>query len=136
MVTTRRALLGAGALVLAGCGPPETPEIVPADVLARQLRLTRAAAAALGDAGANAQARARRLQAALERAGGTVPDTVEPAADPLAAVRAELVGHVQAVGQLSEGGYRELFAGLIVSAAADEAALAEPRELTAFPGTP
>ncbi|HEX6025082.1 MAG TPA: hypothetical protein VFZ00_24030 [Solirubrobacter sp.] len=135
-MVTRRALLGAGVLALAGCGPPDEPEIDPKQVLGEQLRLTNAAAAALGDAGANAQARARRLTAALERAGGSVPDAVGRPSDPLEAVRAELVGHVRAVGLLGEAEYRELFAGLIASAAPDEAALISPPEMTAFPGTP
>jgi hypothetical protein len=50
-------------------------------------------------------------------------------------VRAELAAHVRAVGLLGEPEYRELFAEVIASAAADEAALAPRQELTPFPGT-
>ena len=76
---TRRALLGAGAAALAaaGCGPPDKPEVVPAEVLDEQLRLSQAAAAAyegVPDAAGlrvAAQARVRRLEAAVRSAGGT-----------------------------------------------------------------
>jgi hypothetical protein len=133
LVVSRRTLLGAGALLLAGCGPPDEPEVVPEDVLSAQLRATNASVAALdGELRAHAQERA----AALERAGATAPDSADAPADALAAVRAELAGHVQAVGLLEEARYRELFAKLVASAAADESALMPTRELTPFPGTP
>ena len=132
---TRRALLGAGALFLVGCGPPEEPEVVPEDVLSEQLRVTKASVAAL-EGEPRLRARAEERAAALEQAGATAPDSTDGPADALAAVRAELASHVQAVGLLDEAEYRELFAELVASAAADETALMPIRELTAFPGTP
>lgn len=135
MVGTRRALLGAGALLLVGCGPPEEAEVVPKDVLAEQLRVTKASVAAL-EGEPRLRARAEERAAALEQAGATAPDSTDRPADALAAVRAELASHVQAVGLLAEEQYRELFAKVIASAAADESALMPTHELTPFPGTP
>jgi len=132
---TRRALLGAGALFLVGCGPPEEPEVVPKDVLTERLRVTKASVAAL-EGEPRLRARAEERAAALEQAGATAPDSTDAPADALAAVRAELASHVQAVGLLDEAEYRELFAELVASAAADETALMPIRELTALPGTP
>jgi hypothetical protein len=135
-------LLGAGVLVLAGCGPPDEPEIVPKDVLEEQMKATAAAAQALGNVPGlrhGAEARLREIGAAYERAGGGADPVMLARPDPkepLDAIRGELVSHVRAVGLLPEPEYRELFAKVIASAAADEAALAPPRELTAFPGTP
>jgi hypothetical protein len=141
-VVTRRALLGAGVLVLAGCGPPDEPEVVPKDVLEQQLRVAVTAAQALNDTPKlrdSADVRVLRIAAAYERLGGVWEDVASAAPanpDALAAVRAELAAHVQAVGLLGATEYRELFAEVVASAAADEAALAPVRELTAFPGTP
>ena len=132
---TRRALLGAGALFLVGCGPPEEPEVVPKDVLTERLRVTKASVAAL-EGEPRLRARAEERAVALEQAGATAPDSTDAPADALAAVRAELASHVQAVGLLDEAEYRELFAELVASAAADETALMPIRELTALPGTP
>jgi hypothetical protein len=134
-MVTRRALLGAGALLIVGCGPPEEPEVVPNEVLSEQLRVTQASVAAL-EGEPRLRARAEERAAALEQAGATAPDSTDGPADALAAVRAELAGHVQAVGLLEEAEYRELFAKLVAGAAADETALMPIRELTAFPGTP
>jgi hypothetical protein len=134
-MVTRRALLGAGALLVVGCGPPEEAEVVPEDVLTEQLRVTKASVAAL-EAEPQLRARAQERAAALEQAGATAPDPTDGPADALAAVRAELASHVQAVGLLEEAEYRTLFAKLVAGAAADESALMPVRELTAFPGTP
>jgi hypothetical protein len=150
-VVTRRALLGAGALaLLAGCGPEEEPEVDAGQVLVEQLRLTRVVADAYrgvtGGGRANAQARAKRIEAVLARNGlhgraytMTVGDTGSPEA-ALAAEHDALRGHVAAVGQLEDRVYRELLAGLIADAAAAEAELLttldQPATTTAFPGEP
>jgi hypothetical protein len=133
-VVSRRALLGAGALLLVGCGPPEEPEVVPEDVLAQQLRVTKASVAALNGE-PRLRARAEERAAALEQAGGTAPETTDRPADALAALRHELAVHVQGIGLLTGREHRELLAAVIASAAADESALSPMRELTAFPGT-
>jgi uncharacterized membrane protein len=140
-MVTRRALLGAGVLLVAGCGPPDAPEIVPKDVLEQQLRVAVTAAQALNNTQLrdSSDARVLRIAAAYEDLGGdweAVANAAPEGRDALTAVRAELAAHVQAVGQLGEPEYRELFAEVIASAAADEAALAPPYELTPFPGTP
>jgi hypothetical protein len=149
--TTRRALLGAGALaLLAGCGPEEAPKVDAKAVLSEQQRLTARVvdsyegvplSAALK---ANAQARVRRLDAALKRfPGGS--DTFETQAPTgleaaLAAESEALRAHVAAVGQLKAAEYRELLAGLVTDAAANQAALLlrldRPATPTAFPGEP
>jgi hypothetical protein len=151
-VVTRRALLGAGgvALLAAGCGPPEEPEIVPEDVLREQLRLSRAVVAAyagVAEAGplrTNAQARARRLEDALRELGAAT-ETPPPAGagGPEAALAAEsaaLRAHVAAVGLLGERRWRELLSGLVAGAAAGEsgalALLGRPAVPESFPGQP
>ena len=146
MVGTRRALFGAGALLLVGCGPPDEPEIVPKDVLEEQLRVAVTAAQTLNETPRlrdSSDARVIRLAGAYEEAGGVwepVARAAPESRDALAAVRAELAAHVQAVGLLAEPKYRELFAEVIASAAADESALlmmdGQPPAPTAFPGTP
>jgi hypothetical protein len=147
-VVTRRALLGAGAVaLLAGCGPPEEPEVDVAEVLGEQLRLTQAVAGAYagvaGQGRASAEDRVRRLKVAVRGAGGT-PRTA-PSGDTgleaaLAAESAALRGHVAAIGQLQDRAYRELLAGLVIDAAAGESALLvllkRPPAPTAFPGQP
>jgi hypothetical protein len=133
--------LGAGALLLVGCGPPEEPEVVPKEVLEEQLRVAVTAAQSLNETPKlrdSSDQRVLLIAAAYEDAGGVwepVAEAAPQSSDPLAAVRAALAAHVQAVGLLEERKYRELFAKVIASAAADETALMPTRELTAFPGT-
>ena len=45
-MVSRRALLGAGALLLVGCGPADEPEINASEVWSEQLRASQARAAA------------------------------------------------------------------------------------------
>jgi hypothetical protein len=149
-VVTRRALLGAGALaLLAGCGPEEAPKVDAEAVLSEQQRLTQRVVDSYegvpltGILQANAVARLRRLDAALERSdpssrsARTSGGSLEAA---LAAESAALRGHVAAVGQLEAREYRELLAGLITDAAASQSALLlrldRPPAPTAFPGQP
>jgi hypothetical protein len=147
---TRRALLGAGALaLLAGCGPEEEQKVDAGAVLSEQLRATQAAAGAydgVDDATklrANAEARVELLEAAVQRAGGTPepvasrPTGLEAA---LAAESSALRAHVAAIGVLEAREWRELLAGLVTDAAANESALLgrlkRPRAPSAFPGQP
>jgi hypothetical protein len=118
---------------------------VPAAVLGEQLRLSRVAAAAHepGPLAAAAHARAKQLEAAVRSAGGTpgpVPGGSLGTEAALAAERAALAAHVQAVGRLEEREWRELLAELITGAAESEAALlaqlGRPPAPTAFPGQP
>jgi hypothetical protein len=134
-VVTRRALLGAGAgaLLLAGCGPPKATATSRTDVLDEQLRLTLVSVAA---GSSRARARAKTLQAA----GATAK---APASTSLSAYEAErnaLAGYVQAVGQLRDADSRRLLGGLVVDAAESEAQLAHDAGqnplATAFPGQP
>jgi hypothetical protein len=147
-IVTRRALLGAGALaLLAGCGPPEEPKIDAGRVLGEQLRVTQAVADAYagvpGEGRANAEARVRRLEAAMKQAGGnvvTITGADSGLEQALAAESEALRAHVAAVGQLEAPQWRELLAGLITDAAAGESALLarlnRPSAPTAFPGEP
>src|SRR4051812_26774027 len=93
MVTTRRALLGAGALLAAGCGPPDEPVASRQDVLDEQLRVTNLSVAA---GAPRARARAEKLEAAGAKApAGTGPS------GPKHAYHAEavaLASYVQAGG--------------------------------------
>jgi hypothetical protein len=148
-VVTRRALLGAGAVALvAGCGPPEEPEIVPSEVLSDQLRVSSEALAAyegVDDVGPErgfAVARVRQLAAAVRSAGGTVePGRVAPRTgleEALAGERRALEAHVAAIGLLGEREWREMFGEFIAGSARNEASLRtklgrQPLE-TAFPG--
>jgi hypothetical protein len=150
-MTTRRALFGAGAVaLLAGCGPEEEPKVDAGAVLSEQQRLTARVVDSYegvplaGDLKAYAEARVRRLDAVLERFPGK-SDTFEKEPEPgleaaLAAESAALRAHVAAVGQLQAGEYRELLAGLVTDAAANQSALllrlGRPPAPTAFPGEP
>ena len=149
MVVTRRALIGAAALVVAGCGPPEEPEIVASEVLLDQLRVSTAALFAYEDADdvaselAFARERVERLAAAHGPSSvhapprPSEPTGLQPALD---AERAALRAHVEAIGLLSEREWRELFGELIAGSARNEASVRtklgrRPLE-TAFPGLP
>jgi hypothetical protein len=151
-VVTRRALFGAGALaLLAGCGPEEEPKIDAGAVLWKQQRLSYKVVVSYegiplaGALKANAEARVRRLSAALEPFDPQPPSEFQWVRPPglelaLAAESEALRAHVAAVGQLEAREYRELLAGLIVDAAANQAALLlrldRPPLPTAFPGEP
>jgi hypothetical protein len=151
-IVTRRALFGAGAVaLLAGCGPPEEPEVDVEAVLWEQLRVSDAAVEAYagipvaGSLRANAEARVRRLNAALERVRGRPEASVEREPDTgleaaLAAETEALRAHVAAVGQLEDREHRQLLAGLVSDAAANQAALLvllkRPPAPSAFPGQP
>jgi hypothetical protein len=148
-VVTRRALFGAGALaLLAGCGPEEEPEVDVGAVLSEQQRLTERAIGSYegvpltGALKANAEARLRRLDAVLGHRPGDTSEK-EAATGLEAALAAEseaLRAHVAAVGQLEAREYRELLAGLVADAAANQSALLlrldRPPLPTAFPGQP
>ena len=164
MVGTRRALLlgaGATALVAAGCGPADEPEVHAADVLAQQLRAEQAVVAAyeaIGDDDlsipdnwrsqtllARTRARITKLDAALRGEGGVPGGPLEKPANAgleavLEAERRALRVHVRAVGQLQEPKWRELLADLVASSAAHETALLQMLERpplpSAFPGQP
>jgi hypothetical protein len=151
-VVTRRALLAAGAVaLLAGCGPPEEPKVDAGAVLSEQLRVSDAVVDAYdtvpvaGTLRASAEARVRRLKAALEPLRGAPSTSLQQAPDTgleaaLAAEGAALRAHVAAVGQLEDPQWRALLAGLIADAAAGESALLalleRPPVPTAFPGQP
>jgi hypothetical protein len=150
-MTTRRALFGAGAVaLLAGCGPEEEPTVDAEAVLAEQQRLTERVVDSYegvplaGALKANAEARVRRLNTVLERSPGKSAEVEkEPETGLEAALAAEseaLRAHVAAVGQLQAGEYRELLAGLVTDAAANQSALLlrldRPPAPTAFPGQP
>jgi hypothetical protein len=150
-VVTRRALFGAGAVaLLAGCGPEDEPKIDAGAVLSEQQRLTERAVGSYegvplaGALKANAESRVRRLNAVLERFPSKSAEfEKEPETGLVAALAAEsaaLRAHVAAVGQLQAREYRELLAGLVTDAAANQAALLlrldRPPAATAFPGEP
>jgi hypothetical protein len=150
-MTTRRALFGAGAVaLLAGCGPEAQLKVDAGAVLAEQQRLTKRVVDSYegvvlaGALKANAEARVRRLDAVLERFPGKSAELEkEPETGLEAALAAEgeaLRAHVAAVGQLQASEYRELLAGLVTDAAANQSALLlrldRPPAPTAFPGEP
>ena len=153
MVGTRRALLGAGAVaLLAGCGPQEEAEVVPAEVLTKQLRAEEALIAsyvALSGLSLDTSALRMGASARIDRlvAAGGKPSAapVDPPATPgleavLEAQRRALRAHVQALGELRDPKWSELLGGLITSSAAHETALLEllerPPLPSAFPGQP
>jgi hypothetical protein len=132
-VVTRRALLGAGALLVAGCGPPDEQATSRQDVLDEQLRVTNASVAA---GATRARARARKLEAAGAKApAGTGPSGLKHAYD---AETVALASYVQAVGASRPD--RGLYGDLVADAAASQSELARQLELdplpTAFPGEP
>lgn len=130
---TRRALLGAGALLVAGCGPPDEPATSRQDVLDEQLKVTNESVAA---GATRARARARKLQAAGAKApAGTGPSGPKYAYD---AEGRALASYVQAVG--ASRADRDLLGELVADAAASQSELARELKLdplpTAFPGEP
>jgi hypothetical protein len=132
-VVTRRALLGAGALLVAGCGPPDEPATSRQDVLDEQLKVTNESVAA---GATRARARARKLQAAGAKApAGTGPSGPKYAYD---AEGRALASYVQAVG--ASRADRDLLGELVADAAASQSELARELKLdplpTAFPGEP
>jgi hypothetical protein len=138
-MTTRRALLGAGAAgagaLLVGCGPPLEAAVSRQGVLDEQLRLTRLSLAA-GASGA--QARATKL----EQAGAVAAPAQGPSGTRAAydAERRALAGYVAAVGQLRDPASRALLGELVAAAAESQASLARELKLdalaSAFPGQP
>jgi hypothetical protein len=132
-VVTRRALLGAGALLVAGCGPPDEQAASRQDVLDEQLRVTNASVA-LGVS--RARARASRLEAA----GANAPAAGGPSgrSNAYETESRALASYVQAVGESRVD--RDLYGELVADAAASVAEQARRLELdplpTAFPGEP
>jgi hypothetical protein len=132
-VVTRRALLGAGALLVAGCGPPDEPATTRQDVLDEQLKVTNDAVAA---GAPRARARAKKLEAA----GAKAPPGSGPAGlqNAYQAEGRALASYVMAIGDSRPD--RGLLGELVADAAAGHSELA--RELkrdplpTAFPGQP
>jgi len=137
---SRRALLGAGALLVAGCGAPEAVPVDSVDVLNHALLQLQVAELAYGDepGRAGAARRSAKLEAAVRALGGT-PQRA-PASGPrgtraaLDAERAALRSQVAAVGKLPDAKSRALLASLIAETAAAEARLAKGS--TSFPGQP
>ena len=130
---TRRALLGAGALLVAGCGPTDEPATSRHDVLNEQLRVTNQSVAA---GASRARARARKLQDAGAKApAGTGPSGLRNAYDAEAVA---LASYVRAVGESRAD--RGLLGELVADAAASQSELARDLKLdplpTAFPGEP
>ncbi len=134
-MVTRRALLGAGAgaLLVAGCGPPDEPAVSSQDVLNEQLKVTNASVAA---GATRARARAKKLEAA----GATAPPGTGPSGlkNAYEAEGRALASYVQAVG--ASRADRGLLGELVADAAASQSELARRLELdplpTAFPGEP
>jgi hypothetical protein len=132
-VVTRRALLGAGALLVAGCGPPDEPVASSQDVLNEQLKVTNQSVAA---GATRARARAKKLEAAGATAPpGTGPSGLENAYE---AEGRALASYVQAIGASRPD--RDLLGELVADAAASQSELARRLDLdplpTAFPGEP
>jgi hypothetical protein len=132
-VVTRRALLGAGALLVAGCGPPDEPTTSRRDVRDEQLKVTNESVAA---GASRARARAKKLEAAGAKApAGTGPSGPRQAYD---AEGRALASYVQAVGDARAD--RDLYGELVADAAASQSELARELKIdplpTAFPGEP
>jgi len=139
-VVSRRALLGAGALLLVGCGPPEEQEVNATQVWGEQLRASQRALAAYPPGispRAKAAARVDRLEV-LAGAAGETPTATPSLEAALNAERVALQTHVAAVGQLSDRTSRETLATLIAETAEAVSALRllmdEPPIVDAFPG--
>ena len=138
-MVTRRALLGAGTLLLVGCGPPDEPEVNAANVWGEQLRVSQAALAAYPTTSLRSAAakRVRELES-LAGATGAAPTATRSLASALEAERVALQTHVAAVGELEDRASRELLATLIAGTAEAvavlRAELGEPPIVDAFPG--
>ncbi len=134
-MVNRRALLGAGAgaLLAAGCGPPDEPVASSQDVLNEQLKVTNESVAA---GASRARARARKLEAA----GATAPPGTGPSGlrNAYEAEGRALASYVKAIGESRP--HRDLLGELVADAAASRSELARRLELdplpTAFPGEP
>ena len=143
MVGTRRALLGAGALLVVGCGPADALEVNAANVWGEQLRASQTALAAYegvagaGSLRARASSRVERLEA-MAGAAGAAPSVTPSLQAALEAERVALQTHVAAVGKLEDRPSRELLATLVAETAEAVSALRElmdePPIVDAFPG--
>jgi hypothetical protein len=134
VVTTRRALVAAGAgVLLAGCGREERAGPTEADVLSRALAFELALAGAFdripGVVVSGHGEQIARLEAALRAAGGAgrpEPADVprgEPGTAALELVRGAMAAYVDAVGRTPDAGRRAAIARLLTDAAGREAAL-------------
>ena len=145
-MVTRRALLGAGVLLVAGCGPPEAAEVDEAEVWSDSLRAAQIAEAAYGNDDGRTAARRRvaTLEAEVVRTGGTPPIAPTNAASggnlALVAERAALRTYIAAVGRLKDAHSREVLADVITGSGAAESeillALAKDPAQSSFPGQP
>ena len=131
--------MGAGALLLVGCGPPDEPEVDAANVWGEQLRVSQAALAAYPSIALRSAA-AKRVRQLESQAGatGTAPTATRSLQTALEAERVALQAHVAAVGELEDRASRELLATLIAGTAEAVSALRaemdEPPIVDAFPG--